>query len=298
MAIKTVCAWDVGIKHLPFCIVEKWGDQFKIAENGWDIMNILDTDKQVCCALKKDHKVCGKKATLVGERNGVTQYYCKAHREAFAMHDSQYFEDLAVVCADGVCEHVGGKGNACGKKAKFAIDKVVYCTDHKKVVLRKLMAADEVKPIRKKKCTSMDLHFLAQRLYQKLDEHPQIERILAVDEILIENQPVFKNPTMKTMGTLLFAYFVMRGAKCVKHVSPANKMKVNEDESMEILTTTKKSDELYKLTKDLGIKFTRQLLVNDADNLAFLNGYKKKDDLCDSFLLAYYYLFQRAGAKN
>lgn len=297
MAIRTVCAWDVGIKNLPFCIVEKWGDQFRIAENGWDIMNILDTDKQVCCALKKDHKVCGKKATLVGERDGAPQYYCKSHREAFSAHDTQYYDTIAIPCTEGTCSYANAKGT-CGKKAKVTIEGSAYCMAHKKVMVGRLMVADKVKPISRKKCTSMDLHFLAQRLYQKLDEHPQINQILAADEILIENQPVLKNPTMKTMGTLLFAYFVLRGAKCVKHVSPANKMKVNEDESMEILSTTKKTDQIYKLTKDLGIKFTRQLLADDAQRLAFLDGYKKKDDLCDSFLLAYYYLFHRAGSKN
>ena len=58
------------------------------------------------------------------------------------------------------------------------------------------------------------------------------------DEVLIENQPTLKNPTMKTISTLLYSYFVMRGItdkqgtiSNVRFICPSNKLKVNKVET-------------------------------------------------------------------
>ena len=45
-------------------------------------------------------------------------------------------------------------------------------------------------------------------MYKQLDA---ITEMLHVDEILIENQPTLINPTMKTVASLLYGYFVLRG---------------------------------------------------------------------------------------
>ena len=50
------------------------------------------------------------------------------------------------------------------------------------------------------------------------------------------------------------------------------------------------SKEKYKLTKALGIKYTKQLLKNSPEWLEHLAKYKKQDDLCDAYLQGRYYL--------
>lgn len=59
-----------------------------------------------------------------------------------------------------------------------------------------------------------------------------------------------------------------------------------------ILVKIEKDKKNYAITKQLGIKYTEAILkATKQDNwLDHLNTYKKKDDLCDAFLQAYYYL--------
>jgi len=46
----------------------------------------------------------------------------------------------------------------------------------------------------------------------------------------------------------------------------------------------------YKLTKELSVQYTKQLLSNDAVSLQVLDLHAKQDDLCDSYLQGRYYL--------
>ena len=45
----------------------------------------------------------------------------------------------------------------------------------------------------------------------------------------------------------------------------------------------------YKMTKELGIKYCKELISHLPEWLAILNNHKKKDDLCDAFLQGAYY---------
>src|SRR5690606_9566697 len=134
-------------------------------------------------------------------------------------------------------------------------------------------------------------------LYKILDTVPEM---LQVNEVLIENQPSFKNPSMKAVSSILFSYFVLRGVvdrdknnskiTNVRFISPLNKLKVDEAKTKEILSRAKTNEEKYELTKNLGLEYTKLLLNKETEWLTHLNKYKKKDDLCDCFLQGYYYL--------
>ena len=126
-------------------------------------------------------------------------------------------------------------------------------------------------------------------MYNKFDEIPEL---MDVDMVLIENQPVLKNPTMKSVACMLFSYFVMRGI-CenkgkfnkddIRFISASGKLKINKD-SKDILKKGKNEKDVYNITKELGVKYTKAI-INDKDN-KYLEKYKKKDDLCDAFLQA------------
>ena len=125
------------------------------------------------------------------------------------------------------------------------------------------------------------------------------KEILNVDEVLIENQPSLKNPTMKTVSSLLFGYFMMRGIidknktkstiTNVRFINPSNKLKVNKDKTIKVLQKTADGQK-YKMTKKLGIEYTKIILQNEKKWLTYLDTYKKKDDLCDALLQGYYYM--------
>ena len=85
----------------------------------------------------------------------------------------------------------------------------------------------------------------------KLDK---IKELMQVDEVLIENQPTLKNPTMKTVSAFLFNYFMLRSivdkektnskVKTIKFISPSNKLKVNENQTMEVMTRNKDPEKI------------------------------------------------------
>lgn len=136
-------------------------------------------------------------------------------------------------------------------------------------------------------------------MYEKLDEIPEL---LQVDEILVENQPTFINPTMKSVSAMLYSYFVMRGIhervktnstiKDVSFCSPSNKIKVGGKKANDKLENAEE-DKVYKVTKSLGVKFCKALISDNDSYLAMLNAHKKKDDLADAFLQGFIMNFQK-----
>ena len=107
---------------------------------------------------------------------------------------------------------------------------------------------------------------------------------------------------MKSISISLYDYYLMRGIldksitkskiNKVKFMSPSNKIKLADDGEIKkiVLAKTTNDSKAYKLTKDLSVKYTKELINHLPTWLAFLNEQKKKDDLCDAFLQgAYYY---------
>ncbi|AGF85389.1 junction resolvase [Moumouvirus goulette] len=136
-------------------------------------------------------------------------------------------------------------------------------------------------------------------LVKKLDELSEHFAKLKIQEVIIENQPSQKNPKMKSIANTLFDYFMIRGyidkihdmnIQLVKFMCPSNKLKVNNDNTLEVFKANKDSKKKYKLTKNLSIEYTRKLLSNDKDQLDYLSLHQKEDDMCDAYLQGRYYL--------
>jgi len=106
---------------------------------------------------------------------------------------------------------------------------------------------------------------------------------LVCDIILIENQPVLKNPIMKTMQIIVFTYFCLRNKKIpVKCVSASTKMKFCK--SVNLIENIPKG---YKETKQTSVNVVTKLF---GDNLpdSWIKS-KKRDDLADVILQAFGY---------
>jgi hypothetical protein len=159
-----------------------------------------------------------------------------------------------------------------------------------------------MKPLKKMNVSSMDFDDTRLKLINILENK---KHLLNADVVVIENQPSFKNPRMKSISALLYDYYIIRGVidkertnsniKRVKFMSPSNKIKLASDgETQQIVklkASEKASDEskAYKLTKSLAVKYTQDLLKHLPDWLKHFNSYKKKDDLADAFLQGAYY---------
>jgi hypothetical protein len=121
------------------------------------------------------------------------------------------------------------------------------------------------------------------------------KKFFTVDYVLIENQPSLKNPKMKSVQMGVYCYFLMRGMidstinnssiKNIIFVSARCKLSIYD--GPEIVLTVKSK---YTQRKKLAIAHTKYFLENHPEKCEYMVSHKKKDDLCDSFLQALYYL--------
>lgn len=288
-----LCAFDVGIKNLSFCVMEKINNTTNILH--WKVLDISEA-KITCCGHLKNNSICGSIAKLYALVGGSKLGYCETHKKQYVPLD---FEKNVTGCLKNhKCQYENK--SKCTKNATIECNNIFYCSNHLKVIKNKFIKENSLKKIKKVNCTKENLSILGKRMYELLDSHSEI---LQVDKIIIENQPSLKNPTMKTISMLLFSYFVMRGIidksknnnaiECIEFISPNGKLKINDSLTKNILKMCKTKQEKYKTTKELGIIYCKELLKicpNSSELIKTLDVNKKQDDMADAFLHAYYYL--------
>ena len=119
------------------------------------------------------------------------------------------------------------------------------------------------------------------------------ENFVDVDEIVIENQPVLKNPKMKSIQMMLYSFFLLEminnneNIKNIKLISPRNKLKIYKGKIDKTQFNIKSK---YTLTKKLAVLYCEEMIQDDEKNSLFFSNHSKKDDLADSYLQGAYYL--------
>lgn len=278
---KIICSWDIGIKNLAYCII-RCDENIKTSQEKekcweilkWDIINISEDVEKIKCSL------CKKTAVISNFNN---EYFCKKHYVEVVI---TLPENFALELQNSNCKCQNTK---CKNKAKFKIDDVPYCTIHKKSFENKYLKSRAPKNIKNTNSNKIPIYDLIKKLFLELENVKT--HILNVDEVIIENQPTRLNPTMKTISSAVFSYFVFNGINC-KFISPINKLKINKENTNKELDNIEGNKKRI-VTKALGIKYTLKLFENHPDNDKYCNileQYKKKDDLCDSFLQGYHYI--------
>jgi hypothetical protein len=111
--------------------------------------------------------------------------------------------------------------------------------------------------------------------------------------VLIENQPVQKNPKMKSIQMLIFAYFMYKqvlietsNIENVKLISACKKNTYMKQFDINI----RKYSTKYLENKKKSIECTKMILYNNFEWLNFFLLHKKQDDLADSYLQILSYL--------
>jgi len=278
-----IVSWDIGIKNLAFCYMsnnpENKKNPFTILK--WKIINLTDDYNYEC-------KYCNKPAIWMCG----TKRYCTKHknnaRNIVLPAKKMYVKkkDCDVIFVQ--------KNKTCNSKIKWMItdDKKnckYYCGRHKPKDKPVMMS------IKKVNATKMPIVELQKKLLEILDK---MTYLLDAQVIVIENQPSFGNPNVKSISSTLFNYYLMRSTidkdilenkiKKVVYVSSNNKLKLDST-SAPILSKTPKKKR-YKKNKELSVEYCKKLLKDDKKNLDILNESKKKDDLCDCLLQGCYYL--------
>lgn len=277
-----VLSFDVGIIHLAYCLFTKQNNQWIILE--WNNIDLTDRAFTKC--------YCGLKASFTHNNN----YYCKVHSKK--CEPIKPFEELFKQSTNTEkCSHIV-KENACGKKTSYEFANNCFCTTHAKSKYKTLQGLYKVKPHKAKSVSTLDFDETKLKLFKVLEEK---KTLLNADVVLIENQPSFKNPTMKSIAISLYDYYMIRGIldkditksniNKVKFMCPSNKLKLVDNGETKQIVILKETNEAkaYKLTKDLSIKYTTEILQHLPDWIKFLSEQKKKDDLCDAFLQGAYY---------
>ena len=294
-----VLSFDVGIKNLAVCLLE-WTETDTLIIHHWDIINLLESKKESekCFCLKDK---CSNKVVAYSEFN-CKHYFCSKHlslkEELLTPILSDYVEDKWIQEKKLICQNCNQDENIStnNRKTYYKNDIInqTLCSKHYKSLIDKLNnSKTKIYTIKNKKVKDMTTDDLKFHLVKCLDERKDI-LLSDIDMVLIENQPTFKNPTMKAISDTLYTWFLIRGmvdnssVKKVKFISPSNKLKEFNTKTIEEADKTKK----YKETKKLSIENTKTVLLCYELNkwIDILNSHTKKDDLADSFLQGWYVL--------
>ncbi len=307
---------------------------------GWEIINVVPKVNQFihdqgeitldarpalkCCASKTTKttkpaagagELCGKLAahSLISDS---TKGFCNTHFKSSVPRDATtgQQQDTVEILPDSCrCWHhdilSDGTKSRCQTGAVILNARhqfIGYCKKH--IPSSGLQPGDQLKIIRSRKVASLDLTMLAAALYDELDARPDI---LVASDVLLENQPVLKNPTMKTMQTFLYSYYVMHGvqrprtgARTVGDIHcycASNKLDIIKllppAAATDILRRVKEVKSGYSRNKKMAVYICQYLLEHGkgcADLAVKFADKKKQDDLADSLLMTLHF-FERAN---
>jgi len=325
-----IIGWDIGIKNLSYCIIkeligdekpdslENYEDCFRLNDRvfqivDWSLINVTDNmdsisednkvilmnrKKPMCIYEIATNKKCGKPANFCLESIQDNNYegYCNNHFKRTR------YTCLPVVSKTCECYYQDGD-TKCDKKASVVLKNnqyVGYCLNHKKELSKQgLITDDDVLKISNvKKTTHMDLTVMGNTLFNELDKYPST---LTPEIVLLENQPVLKNPTMKSVQMFVYSYYIMKGIRCddsninsIKCYSASKKLDVIKffpgDIAHQYKTAVENLKSKYSKNKKLSVLMTDYLLKDVPKWYPLFKDSKKKDDLCDAFLMTLHYL--------
>lgn len=302
-----VLSWDIGIYNLSFCDIEfleneennqssqkktkskqkkKLNNNQEITSNQIDFnskeipdnnttLSVKIHDWGIVPLIKKYCDKCGVNAVF---RKG-DDYFCNKHWKE--IEDVNLKEKFIRIGKEKCCGKTK-QNKPCSRKPNWLLMEDYFCSTH-------LSSENEglATPISNQ---SKDLNYLSNRIFEMCSHFTEIN----YDAILFENQPSLKNPTMKSVQIILYSffhlsYFNKKQPIDLQFISASNKLKVYQGDAFEIKTNNK-----YTENKKLGILhtsyFLEKIIDENKDWKTYLAKHSKKDDLCDSFLQALYFL--------
>ena len=237
---------DVGIKNLAYCSLES--TESGIIIHDWDIINIMENMNPLCCNRIRD-KPCKREGCF------IIKQIVDTHTPLNTLNTS----------------------NTLNTPNTPNTQHIYFC--NKKTCIKQMESnytKKQIKKHKKKTCKNTKLQELAIKLVTQLQRKKK--NILQVDRIIIENQPVLKNPTMKSIQMILYTFFIEHGL--MKETSPItdiilfsarNKLKSYDGPTVECSLKNK-----YSKRKYLSIEYTKYFIKNDVQWYDFFISNKKK----------------------
>ena len=175
-----------------------------------------------------------------------------------------------------------------------------YCKKHiNEMTKEKTHSESDFLKINHAKTTAkIDINQLGISLFQELNKL-KVD-ITLPDIILLENQPVLKNPTMKSMQMFLYSYYLMnildtntiasKKLQCYCAIKKLDMIKYLPDtEQTRINTFIDTVNNPYQKNKKMSIMMVEVLLQGNTKWLDFFKSHPKQDDLADSLLMTLHY---------
>lgn len=190
-----VLAFDIGIKNLAWACIEK--QDTKISIKSWDNYNLLSSESNVDAKSSATKcAYCSSKATYQTNTPTTTTTTCVRHCPPLypALRDPSGNLLKKMPSVNGLKEILSGR-TAVGQRIptkKPELEKEVAKYFSLPILTKKVSKAPDV--------GLSEIHDSIKKLVLK-----ERELWSTCNTILLENQPVFKNPTMKSVQILLFA---------------------------------------------------------------------------------------------
>jgi len=191
MPTSTVLAFDIGIRNLAWCVMEKLQDSSGVRILGWDNYDLLAGQS----ALTASESIlncasCSSKATYETRGGNYCVRHCPLDRPAFRDLSGNLVKKLPA--AKAMQEILKAKGVQKVPKSKGDL-------------LKKIseMYAIPILKQKKKKAIDTELTVLHDGIRRFVMKNKEL--FSKCTTICLENQPVLKNPTMKSVQILLFA---------------------------------------------------------------------------------------------
>ncbi len=257
-----ILAFDIGIKNLAWCCLEQQGKAYTIL--GWDNYNLLSESSNVT-SKKQTCRACSARALYDGSGTLYCARHCPTSHPALRDLSGQLLKKFPKL---DICKQL-----LAAKGAKVPV---------KKDQVHAALALQYSVPIQVAKVTKapdVGLSEIHDSLKHLVAKHSALWG--SCTQILLENQPAFKNPTMKSVQILLFATL-----RCIIPNCPSLKL-VHAGKKVKGVAT---GDAGYKDRKAgsearCAAFLQSEALLTGADWSAKYSAAAKKSDLADALAM-------------
>ncbi len=269
---KKVIAFDIGIKNLAYAVVEQEQEQEQSQPHrltAWENINLLaeDTSPSQGCSAPR----CRSKASFrVMDRLVCKRHVPKTH--TFLPGWTAKKRPLLKALRDAVRERC---------PASPLLSTLSHATVEQCIEALAPTVAIPYAPPKAVNASKVSLEKVHDALRHAMDVRWHL--FSGATEVLLENQPAFKNPHMKSVQVLLFAtlreWFLRHGECPAFHLVHAKKK----------VADAPKGDAGYQERKDKSEQRVEQLFVSDVHGPTFYQEWKKakkKSDMADALCMA------------
>ncbi len=278
---QTICAFDLGIKNLSFCVATFDGSGGLVALRRWANLNLLadgaESQSQTRCG-------CGGPASWrmpSGHGGSLLCKRCVGKGKAGAVIPLEIaggklgVTELRGWALERLTELSGGGSGGLTVAAVRAL---------KKPALLELAAAHRLMPYKAAKAKGVSLQAVLAGMEAALDA--ELPAIAAAGRVRIENQPSEFAPHMKSVQMMLFALLshrLQREHSWTGSIEFANASVKTRGAGIAAGKENKKDRKAAGIAKVAGILTAAGAAA--AGHLAWWNAQAKKDDLADAFLM-------------